>query len=64
MRNDYKIKTQVQKIEVEIEKEVAEKLQAMEQYSKFSSSELVNTALKRFISSHKDFLPPSPKKTG
>jgi hypothetical protein len=58
MRDDYKIKGAVSKIEVEVEKDVAEKLAAMEKFSKISRSELTNTALKRFISSHKDFLPP------
>ena len=58
MRDDYKIKAQTVKMDVEVEKEVAEKLKAMEIYSKFTVSELTNTALKRFISAHKDFLPP------
>jgi len=56
MREDYKIKEQVVKLEVEVEKTVADILLAMEKFSKFSRSELTNTALKRFISSHKDFL--------
>jgi hypothetical protein len=59
MRDDYKLNGPVAKVEVELEKEVAEKLAAMETFSKFSRSELTNTALKRFISSHKDFLPPA-----
>jgi len=58
MRDDYKLKGPVAKMEVELEKDVAERLSVMEKYSKFSKSELTNTALKRFISSHKDFLPP------
>ena len=57
MREDYKLKGAVSKLEVQVEKDVAEKLAAMETYSKISRSELVNTALKRFISQHKDFLP-------
>lgn len=62
MREDYKLNGPLTKVEVEFEKEVAERLMAMEKFSKFSRSELVNTALKRFISSHKDFLPPSDSK--
>lgn len=57
MRDDYKIKGPVTKLDVDIEKEVLEKLLEMEQFSKFTRSELTNTALKRFISAHKDFLP-------
>jgi len=58
MRDDYKLIGPTAKVEVAVEKDIAEKLSAMETYSKFSKSELVNTALKRFIVSHKDFLPP------
>jgi hypothetical protein len=57
MRDDYKMVGQTAKIEVEVEKEVAEKLAAMEKHSKLTKSELTNTALKRFITAHKDFLP-------
>jgi hypothetical protein len=57
MLDDYKLKGPTQKVEVEIECEVAEKLTTMEKHSKLSRSELTNTALKRFISHHKDFLP-------
>lgn len=59
MRDDYKLKGSTAKVEFEIEKEVAEKIAAMEKHSKLSRSELANTALKRFISHHKDFLPPA-----
>jgi asparagine synthetase B (glutamine-hydrolysing) len=62
MRDDYKIKTATAKLEVEVEKEIAERIKAMEQYTKIPASELANTALKRFISSHKDFLPPADRK--
>ncbi len=57
MRDDYKIIGKTQKLEIEVENSVYEKLLAMEKFSKISRSELANTALKRFISSHKDFLP-------
>jgi len=58
MLDDYKLRGSKQKIEIEVESEVAEKLVLMEKHSKLSRSELTNTALKRFISHHKDFLPP------
>ncbi|MBY0469797.1 hypothetical protein K2X30_01425 [bacterium] len=57
MRDDYKLNGPVGKLEIEVEKEVLERLLAMEKHSKLSKSELANTALKRFISAHKDFLP-------
>ena len=57
MRDDYKLVGAVAKIEVEVEKEVAEILKEMVKYTKLSESEIANTALKRFITAHKDFLP-------
>ncbi len=57
MRDDYKIQGATVKIELDVEKDVAEKLQAMEKFSKHTRSEITNTALKRFIAQHKDFLP-------
>jgi hypothetical protein len=62
MRDDYKIQGAKKKLEVEVEQEIAAKLQLMETYSKITVSELTNTALKRFISAHKDFLPPQGSK--
>jgi hypothetical protein len=62
MRDDYKLKGNTIKIQIEVEESVAEKLAAMEKHAKLSQSELANTALKRFITSHKDFLPPVEKK--
>lgn len=62
MRDDYKLTGKTTKIEAEVEQSVAETLKAMEQYSKLTLSELANTALKRFIASHKDFLPPNSGK--
>jgi hypothetical protein len=59
MLDDYKMKGPTKKIEVEVEQEVAEKLSLMEGHSKLTRSEIANTALKRFISHHKDFLPVS-----
>jgi hypothetical protein len=57
MLDEYRFKGPTKKIEVEVELEVAEKLSKMEKYVKLSQSEIANTALKRFISHHKDFLP-------
>jgi hypothetical protein len=57
MRDDYKLKGPTARVQVEVEQTVADKLQLMEKFTKFSQSELVNTALKRFIAQHKDFLP-------
>jgi hypothetical protein len=61
MKDDYKIQGAVAKIQVDVEKDVAEKLQAMESFTKISTSELVNTAVKRFITQHMDFFPPRKK---
>ena len=66
MLDDYKLKGPSKKIEIDIEIKVAETLTAMAGYSKLTPSEIANTALKRFIAAHKDFLPPSelaPKKS-
>ncbi|MBI2606822.1 MAG: hypothetical protein HYW49_12155 [Deltaproteobacteria bacterium] len=45
------------KIEVEVDTKVAEQLDAMAAYTKITRSELVTTALKRFIAGHKDYFP-------
>ena len=58
MRNDYEIHGSTQTLTVEIEKGIIEQLQAMEKHSNIKIAQLANTALKRFISHHKDFLPP------
>jgi len=57
MRSDYKLVGPTAKVQVELEVSVAEALVKMESFSKHSVSELANTALKRFIAAHKDFLP-------
>jgi hypothetical protein len=62
MRDDYKLKGSLSKLEIEVEKETAELILEMEKQTKITRSELANTALKRFISSHKDFLPPKERK--
>jgi hypothetical protein len=62
MRDDYKIKTTTAPLEVQIEAELTQKLVAMEKYTGHTVSELVNTAVKNFVSRHSDFLPPQSKK--
>lgn len=57
MRDDYKIKSSTERLEIEIEKEVRDTLMKMSEHTKLTPSEITNTALKRFISHHKDFLP-------
>ena len=65
MRDDYKIKGSTARVNFEVEKEVADKLQAMEKFTGLSTSEIANTALKRFITHHSDFLPtPEAPKIG
>lgn len=57
MRDDYKISTPTASLTVQIEKDVLETIQTMEKHTKLNVSEIINTAVKRFISQHKDFLP-------
>ncbi|MEK6704666.1 MAG: hypothetical protein AAB116_27070 [Candidatus Poribacteria bacterium] len=57
MKDDYQIKGPRAKVEFELEKDVVEKLAAMEKQTKHTKSEMANTALKRFIAQHKDFFP-------
>lgn len=56
-KNEPKKSEPVGRIELELEAKLIEQLQTMESYTKISKSELVTTALKRFISSHKDYFP-------
>ncbi len=57
MRDDYKITKPTTDVSFVIETDVVEVLKAMESQTKLTPSELANTAIKRFISSHKDFMP-------
>ena len=57
MKEDYPLKGATTEIHVKLEKEVVETLKQMTEYSKLSESEIVNTAVKRFIAVHSDFLP-------
>lgn len=58
MRDDYKLKDPIHSVEVQVEKCVFEKITKMTQFTGLSLSEITNTALKRFVSQHQDFLPP------
>ncbi len=57
MRDDYKITKASSEITIEIETQVIDILKLMELQTKFTVSELANTAIKRFITHHNDFLP-------
>lgn len=57
MKDDYILKGQTQTVQMELEKEVAEILKKMSEYTKYKESEIANTAIKRFIAVHSDFLP-------
>lgn len=57
MKEDYPLKGATTEITVTLEKGVAETLKKMTEFTKFSESELINTAVKRFISVHSDFYP-------
>ena len=64
MLDQYKINGPTGKVEILIEEEVIRIIQAMAQAKKFSFSEITNTALRRFISQHSDFLPRDKKGAG
>jgi len=57
MREDYKIVKPTSSINIQIESELIDVMNAMESQTKLSVSELANTAIKRFVSAHKDFIP-------
>ena len=42
---------------IQIDEEIVETMNEMEKYSKISKEEHVETALRRYITSHKDYLP-------
>jgi len=63
MRDDYKILGPIEKIQLEVESEVVAALQAMSVNTQLTASEIANTAFKRFITSHKDFLPADYSKS-
>lgn len=49
------------KIELDLEKLLVDQLGVMSNYTKIPKSEIVTTALKRFISAHKDYFPDDYK---
>ncbi len=57
MKEDFPLKGPTLTVTLQLEKEVAETLKKMAEYSKFSDAEIANTAIKRFIAVHSDFLP-------
>ncbi len=61
MKEDYPLKGPTVEVSYQLEAPVAETLKKMAEYTKFSESELVNTAIKRFIAVHSDFRPPRAK---
>lgn len=49
-------------IQIKVEPYVAETLKAMADHSKISEDEIANTALRRYIATHSDYIPPKHKK--
>lgn len=56
-KGESKPKVTTVRVELELEKQVADQLQQMEDHTKMSKGELATIALKRFISQHKDYFP-------
>ena len=52
-----KSRVPTQKVELELEAKIVEALQAMEAFTKIPKAEIVTTAVKRFIATHKDYFP-------
>ena len=61
MKEDYPIQGETKQVTITLEAEVAETIKKMSEFTKFSDSELINTAVKRFIATHSDFLPKKKK---
>ncbi len=61
MRDDYKLEGKLKSVNADIEEVVADRLKAMTEHTKLTAAEIMNTALKRFIATHKDFFPPKRK---
>lgn len=62
MRENYRLEGATIQADILLEKKVFETLQEMSKFTQIPVSELANTALRRFISGHKDFLPTPEKK--
>ena len=57
MKEDFPLQGATTSVTIKLENEVAETLKKMAEFSKFSEAEIANTAIKRFIATHSDFLP-------
>jgi len=57
MKQDYALKGKTVEVRIQLEESVVETIKKMVEYTKFTDSELMNTAVKRFIEVHSDFLP-------
>ncbi len=57
MREDYAFKTDATEVKLKLEVKVAELLTVMAKHTKLSEAEIANTAIKRFIATHRDFIP-------
>lgn len=62
MREDYILQGSTKKVQIELEETVIQSVEVMSGHKGFTVSQLINTALKRFISQHKDFFPPEKKR--
>ena len=51
----------LKKMDIDFEQKVAEQLQVMSAHKNQSISEIVNKAVKKFISQHKDYFPNGEK---
>lgn len=58
-REPFKLDTN---LSASVEKHVAECLKVMSEHMKINQDEIVNTALRRYIATHSDYLPKSFKK--
>jgi len=57
MKDDYKFLEESVPLNIKLEKSVSEILTLMTTHTGIPANEIINTSLKRFIATHKDFLP-------
>jgi len=57
MIDEYKIQGPTQELAVKIQKPLISQLEKMADHKDLTVDEIVNTAVKRFITTHSDFLP-------
>ena len=57
MKDDFPLKGPTTQVSIQLEKEVAETIKKMAEFKKLDESELINTAVKRFIATHSDYMP-------